>query len=80
MPRFYMDLRECGRTTRDDEGVEQASLEEARQSALRVAREIMCAEVAEGRLCLSSRIEIRDEHGAIALGVSFKDAVTITGA
>lgn len=79
MARFFFDLHECGNISKDDEGVERVGLEEIRDAAYRSAREVMCAELVEGRLCLACHIEVRDETGAVVLTVPFREAVTITG-
>lgn len=79
MARYYFNLEECGQVVPDEEGIERDNLEAVRAEALRSAREVMCAELNEGRLCLSCHIEVRDETGATVLTLPFKDAVTISG-
>lgn len=79
MPRFYLTLDECGSVTPDREGVDLPDLAAARTAAVAAAREIMCAEVAEGRLCMSCHIEIRDDAGRQLDRLPFRDMVTITG-
>ena len=54
-------------------------MDEVRDEACRAARAVMCAEVSEGRLCLSCRIEVRDKTGAVVLDLPFRDAVEISG-
>lgn len=79
MPRFYFQLNECGKVLSDPEGVEMRDLDEARARAVIEARTIMCAEVAEGRLCLSCSIEVRDAGGLAVLDVPFREAVRVSG-
>jgi hypothetical protein len=79
MARFFVHLNECGSVSRDEDGHELADLQEARDAALKAAREIMCAEIAEGRLCLSCQIEITDSAGEVLLVIPFRDAITISG-
>lgn len=79
MPRMFFHLHECGKVLSDTEGAEVQDLQAARVRAIREARAIMCAEVAEGRLCLSCRIEVQDERGEAVLAIPFKDAVTVSG-
>lgn len=79
MARYFFDLHECGTVTADDEGREWPDLAAARAEALRTAREMMCAEVKEGRLCLTCNIEVKDAAGAIVLSLAFRDAVEISG-
>ncbi len=79
MSRFYFHLDECGAICADEEGFELADIDAARVQAIAAARDIMCDEVSRGRLCLSCRIDVADESGAIVLVVPFKEAVTLSG-
>lgn len=80
MQRFYFNLNECGDVTHDDEGHELPGLPDARVHAVEQARSIMCAEVAEGRLCLGCSIEVLDARGALVAHVPFRDALALCGA
>ena len=77
--RYFYDLHECGVFFRDEEGAERDSISDARDDALRAARDIMRAEVSEGRLCLSCKIEVKDAAGTVVLTVPFREAITVTG-
>lgn len=79
MARYFFDLHECGRVTKDAEGLERQSLEAVRSEAVRAARSIMCAEVDKGQLCLSCHIEVRDEAGGMVMKVAFADLLRVTG-
>lgn len=79
MQRYYFNLNECGTATTDEEGIELASIADARARAIEQARAIMCAEVQEGRLCLGCNIEVRDARGHVAINVPFKEAITVSG-
>lgn len=79
MARFFFHLHERGKFIQDDEGVERSDTASIYAEALRAAREVMCAEVAEGRLSLDCHIEVRDAAGETVMTVPFKDAVAITG-
>ena len=79
MARYFFHLHECGNITEDLEGVERASPEAARIEALEAARAVMCAELAEGKLCLSCHIEVQNEAGARLFVLPFKEAVSISG-
>jgi hypothetical protein len=79
MPLYYLHLEGCGEFVRDPDGREFADLDAARAQALKAAREVMCAEVAEGRLWLNSRINIAAADGTIVSTVQFRDAVAISG-
>ena len=77
--RFFFDLHECGRVTPDREGKDYPDLDTAITAAIEAAREIMCAEVSDGRLCLSCHIDILDEQRQRVHTMKFRDAVVITG-
>jgi hypothetical protein len=79
MPRYFFNLHECGRVTEDGEGADVVDLSAARDRAIREARAIICAEVTEGRLCLSCRIEVHDGDGRCVVAVPFREAVAASG-
>lgn len=79
MARFYMNLHECGELISDEEGMELGGEADARREAVAAAREVMCAEVAEGRLCLSCCIVVEDEQRREVMRVMFREAVAVTG-
>jgi hypothetical protein len=79
MTRMFFELNECGTVTGDAEGQEIADLEIARAVAIKAARDIMCAEVVEGKLCLGCAIRVTDRDGETLLLVPFKDAVVVSG-
>ncbi len=79
MRRFYFHLHECGTVTEDDEGRLLADLAAARAVALAAARQVMSAEVGEGRLCLSCFLVIEDEGHAEVGRLPFREALVVTG-
>lgn len=79
MPTFFLHLHECGDINLDEFGVNVADIMAARVVAVEAARDVMCAEVKEGRLCLSCHIEIMDAAGAMLTIVPFRDAIRVTG-
>jgi hypothetical protein len=79
MPRYRFDLHECGSVVADEEGRELPDIAAARVRATMEAREIMAAEVKQGRLCLSCHIEIMDEAGRPASKILFREALYISG-
>lgn len=78
MPRYYLHLSECGTITPDVEGGNYPDLRHAREAAISGAREIMCAELAQGKLCLGCHVEIADDAGPVEQ-IPFRELVTITG-
>ena len=79
MARYFMNLHDCGTLIADEEGLELTGLDEARRAAVRAARDVMCADVAEGTLCLASYIDVLDESGASVVRVPFGEAIEVTG-
>ena len=79
MQRYFFDLHECGTHVEDEEGRELVDIVDARRSAIAEAREVMSHEVREGRLCLSCRIDVRDEVGTLVLTLPFREALAVTG-
>ena len=79
MPRFFLHLHECGSIVIDEEGVELPDRDAAHRAAVRSARDVMCAEVAEGRLCLGCCIEVQDEEQRLVERLPFREAVSVSG-
>lgn len=79
MTRYYFNINDCGTVIADDEGAVLPTLEAARDYAIDAARSIMCADLAEGRLCLGCNIEVLDDAGRTAVTMPFKEAVEIIG-
>jgi antirestriction protein ArdC len=79
MSHYFFHLHEAGHVTRDEEGLEMPDLAVARRHAETAAREIMCADMADGDLCLACQIEIEDRDSGARTILAFRDAVTITG-
>ncbi|MDT9600409.1 DUF6894 family protein [Sphingosinicella rhizophila] len=79
MPRYYFQLYECGNIISDAEGRELPDIATVRKRAIAEARQLMSAEVAAGRLCLSCRIEVEDEDRRPVLVIPFREALEITG-
>lgn len=79
MQNYYFNLNECGKILTDEEGTALSTIEQVRDFAAIQARSIMCAEVAEGRLCMNCHIEVYDAGGNLALKMPFKQAIELTG-
>jgi uncharacterized protein DUF6894 len=78
MPRYYLNIRNKISFTPDEEGCDLPNAEAARKEAVRGARSLMSAEIAdEGRLDLRGRIEVVDETGELVLIVPFREALEI---
>ena len=79
MARYFFALHECGTILDDEEGRDLPDLAAARQQAVTAARAVMCAEIDEGRLCLSCRIVVTDADRRELLTVPFREAVLVSG-
>src|SRR5882757_8590929 len=63
MPRFYVNLRSGGSTTNDDQGIECATLEDARKMALGSARELLADNIKSGSKTPVEAVIITSESG-----------------
>jgi len=79
MTRFYLHLYEQGKVVPDGEGLERPDLASAMRAAASAARDVMAADVLNGRLDLSGRIEVVDDHGATVGVIAFADVLTVIG-
>ena len=79
MTLYFLHLFECGDLTTDGEGSEYDDLEEARTSAIVLARGVMIDEVRRGRVCLSCSIKVHDAQGVLVLTVPFREALIVDG-
>jgi hypothetical protein len=77
MALFYFNLHTPRGDTLDEEGQEHPDVEAAHKAAIAKARDLLCAELQQGELHLSSYIEIVDERRQPVFTLSFDEAVTI---
>jgi hypothetical protein len=78
--RFFFHLHDCGTFIPDDEGRDFASLDDAVERAKLEARDLLAAEVAQGKLCLGCRIEVVEAQTGRAIIVPFSTTVTLESA
>ncbi|MDB5720934.1 MAG: hypothetical protein JWP15_1552 [Alphaproteobacteria bacterium] len=76
MPRYFLHLYD-DLVVRDEEGILLEDDSAALAEAIRVARLLAAAAVAEGQLRLSDRIEIEGETGALVAAIAWRDVVRI---
>jgi hypothetical protein len=76
VPRYFFHLYD-ELVVLDQEGKDLPSLQAAHETALDNAREMACAEVLDGHLNLTHRIEIADESGKVLGTVHFRDVVVV---
>ena len=79
MARYYFHLHECGTVIADEDGCEHNSVDSMQEAARKAARDVMCGEVMQGRLCLGCRVEVVDAQGRLVFDLPFRDALAITG-
>jgi hypothetical protein len=72
MPRFYFHVRRGAILEVDNEGVEFPTLEEARQEAIRAAREIIADQLIKGDVEAEQSFEITSEAGVLLHQVPFR--------
>jgi hypothetical protein len=80
MRRYFFDLSDGLRQTRDHEGAQFASEEEARAEAVKAGKQIVAERLAKGRslrLALVGKVEVTDEHGHVIFTVSLSDAAHV---
>lgn len=77
MPLFYFHVYDRILVAPDDEGLELANIEVARDEAVRGARSILSDDILRGCIDLSGRIEVAGEDGTILLTLPFRDAFEI---
>jgi hypothetical protein len=79
MPRYFFHLHNDVEA-RDEEGIELADLEAARQLAFQNVRFTAGETIKEkGRIVLDHRIDIEDDKGNVLDTVRFRDAVAVEG-
>ena len=75
MPRYFIDLRDKGGMTRDEEGQDFASLEdaltEAKDSARDLIRQFIDRRTPLGETC----VEIRDSHGQVVAALTVAEVL-----
>jgi hypothetical protein len=79
MAQYYLHIHNSHGTAEDDEGVEAASLSEAKEKAITGIRSLLGSEVENGKMNMKGRIDIADGSGKVLLSVQFKEALTISG-
>lgn len=77
MPRYFLNLRNGAQELRDPEGMECESLQKLRRTMLVMVRDMLSADIREGVVDLSFRLDAEDEDGAIVDSLAFEDAVKI---
>ncbi len=77
MSRFHLHIHDRAGLSFDEEGLELANLEAARNHALDGIRSMAGEEVRSGVLNLDGRVEITDEEGNLLDTIRFVDAIEL---
>jgi hypothetical protein len=77
MPRFYFHICNGHGFIEDEEGVDLPDEPAARRNAVEAARDVMAGDLREGRLDLTSFIEVEDEAHRLLFTLTFAEAVTV---
>jgi hypothetical protein len=75
MPRFYVNFRSGGSTSNDDQGIECATLEEARKMALASARELLADNIKSASKTPIEAVIIMSESGQELVTIPAKDVL-----
>jgi len=75
MPRFYVNFRSGGSTASDDQGIECATLEDARKMALASARELLADNIKSGSKTPVEAVIIMSESGQELVTILAKDVL-----
>ncbi|MEA3040042.1 MAG: hypothetical protein QOE79_2555 [Sphingomonadales bacterium] len=77
MPRFYFHICNGHGFIEDEEGVDLPDEPAARRNAVEAARDVMAGDLREGRLDLTSFIEVEDEAHRLLFTLTFAEAVRV---
>jgi hypothetical protein len=77
MPRFYFHIRDHHGLRKDLEGAEFASLDQARDEAVRSARELLGQRVARGDVVDGDAFELTTDDGTVVDTVKFIDLLRL---
>jgi hypothetical protein len=75
MPRFYVNFRSGGSTANDDEGIECATLEDARTTALASARELLAGDIKSESKTPLEAVIIMSESGQELMTIPATDVL-----
>ncbi|MBY5454622.1 hypothetical protein HLI03_10150 [Rhizobium laguerreae] len=78
MPKYFFHVRRNDVFEEDLEGIDLASLEQAREEATAAAREIMAERIRMGNPVDGDVFEIMTEDGTLVATVPFRSAVQLT--
>lgn len=75
MAKYYFNLRGGSADVEAEEGFEFANHAAARNAAVKEARSLIAADILNGILDLTSRIEVTDEQGNLLFSLPFEAAI-----
>jgi hypothetical protein len=74
---YFMHMSDGTDFVEDEEGRELPDDATARNEAIAAARDVMAGEMRDGRLDLTSFIEVEDETHKLLFTITFSDAVSV---
>jgi hypothetical protein len=77
MPRFYFHIGDGHGFIEDEEGLDLVDEASARRNAVAAARDLMASDLRQGRLDLTSFIEVEDDSHRLLFTLTFAEAVTV---
>jgi hypothetical protein len=77
VPRFFFHIRDNEDLVEDLEGVEMASVQTARDEAVKAAREMLAERLLRGETVDGQTFEICDEMGTKLFSVPFKSVIRL---
>jgi hypothetical protein len=75
MPRFYINFLSGGRIAEDDQGIECATLEDVRKTALASARELLADNIKWGSKTPVEAVIIMSESGQELMTIQARDVL-----
>lgn len=77
MPLYYLNIRDGSHLIEDPEGSDHSNLEQARDEAIRSARQILAERVLADEVIDGQVFEITDETGAVKATVPLKSVLKL---
>ena len=77
MPRYYFHIRCHDELIQDHEGVELAGEHEAKDEAIKAAREMLAERILKGEAVDGHEFDVRNEAGVELFSIRFRDVLRL---